>query len=333
MAAARRYLLRAQDFQSPDDPALARADRRERSIAAVMAAALIAMGDSLDVYAVQVAVLEHDTDALADLMASPRVVDALTHAYKPVADLFIEAAEAEAGEKFGGLVVYDPLAAVAELAGARQNFMGSLLGQSAQVVQDTLLDSMKYGADPDDVAELLRAVIGLTPRQAQAVRNYRRLLTEGNPEALRRALRDQRFDPTVRSWADGAPVDEAKVDAMVERYAQRSLAYRAKTIARTEGLKAVVNGIRDAYKQPVDSGRLLDSEVRRRWLVVPDERLCPVCGSIPLLNDLEGVGVNEPYKSIEGPIMAPLAHPNCRCTEVYTANLTRLAVQPFAQAA
>lgn len=327
-------MLVARDFQSPDDPAVARADRREGAITAAVAAALRTMGDAIDAAELERHIRQHDVMGIAAILASPRVLDALRVAYKPVADSFIDAAEAEAAQKFGGLVVYDPLAAAAELAGARQNFIGSILGQSSQVVSDQLIAAMREGATADEAAEALSQVIGLTPRQAAAVTNFRRLLEEGSREALTRALRDRRFDATVESWISGeTAVDQAKVDAMVARYAERALVSRAQTIARTEGLKAVVNGIRDAYKQAVESGRLLDSEVRRRWLVVPDERLCPMCGSIPLLNDIDGVGVNEPYLSIEGPIMAPLAHPNCRCTEVYTADLTRLSVQPFALAA
>lgn len=329
-----RLLLQARDFQSQDDHAISQAAKRETVIGAAALRGLRAINDNVDMNELSRRTLRFDATAVAGLLGAPRVVDALRASYQPIAETFLDAAQDEAEEVFGPLVVYDPLVAAAELAGARQSFMGSVLNQAAQVVADVLVNAARTGADPAEVAAALSQVIGLTPRQAAAVSNFRRLLMDGDREALRRALRDRRFDATVESWISGGnTVDEAKVDAMVARYAERSLASRAATIARTESLKAVVNGIRDAYKQAVDSGRLLDSEVRRRWLVVPDERLCPVCGSIPLLNDIHGVGVNEPYKSINGLIIAPLAHPNCRCTEVYTADLSRISVQPFRLAA
>lgn len=325
-----RMLLQARDFQPPDDPAITRAEKREAAIAAAVLAGLKVMGHAINYHDLTVAITHHNVAAIASILGAPKVSDALKAAYTPIADTFVDAAVTEAETKFGGLVLYDPLVAAAELAGARQTFVGSILGPSSQVVADQLVAAARAGAEPDEVAAALRQVIGLTPRQAKAVTNFRNLLENGSRDALRRALRDKRFDPTVQSWAEGtAEPDPAKVDAMVARYAERSLAARAQTIARTESLQATNSGIRDAYVQAVGSGRLHPGEVRRRWLVVPDERLCPVCGSIALLNDHNGVGVNEPYKSINGPIMAPLAHPNCRCTEIYTTDLSRVTANPF----
>lgn len=323
-----RLLLQARDFQPQDDPAITRAEKREGTIAIGVLSGLKSMGEAIDAHDLAHAIRRHDVPAIAGVLSSPKVLDALKASYAPVADTFVAAAETEATEKFGGLVLYDPMAAAASLAGARQNFIGSILGQSTQVVSDQLIGAARAGADPEAVAEALRGVIGLTPRDAKAVSNFRNLLENGSREALRRAWRDKRFDATVESWLDGVPVDSAKVDAMVERFAANALRSRAETIARTESLQAAVGGIRDAYVQAVGSGRLLDSEVRRRWQVVLDERLCPICGSIPLLNT-GGVGVMQPYLSIRGPIMAPLAHPRCRCTETYSTDLSRVQANPF----
>lgn len=325
-------LLQPEDFQAPDDPAIALAESRETKIAISIRAALRAIRDSLDGVDLPALISSHNSVGIAAAITGPKASDALRAAYKPVAETFTDAAEAATTEKLGGLVVYDPLAAAGQLAGAQQTFIGSILGEAAQTVQDQLIQALRMGADPEEIAGALKGVIGLTPRQAQAVLNFRRLLEEGDRQALSRALRDKRFDPTVRSWADGAPVDPAKVDAMVERYADRYLAYRAGVIARTESLQATVNGIKDAYAQAINSGRLLASEVRRKWLVVPDERLCVICASIPLLNP-HGVGVFEPYLSLEGPLMGPLAHPNCRCTESFTTDLSRVQANPFSLAA
>lgn len=327
-------LLQADDFQPPDDPAIELAEARETRIAISVRQGLRALPAALDdMPGLSGAIGSHNVVTIASALSRPTVSDALLQAYKPIAGTFTDAAEAEAEEKLGGLVVYDPIAAAGQLAGAQQTFIGSILGQSADVVREQLLRSLRMGADPAKIADALKAVINLTPRQARAVSNFRTLLEQGDREALTRALRDARFDGTIRSWADGtAPVDGSKVDAMVQRYAERMLQFRANTIARTESLKATVGGIRDAYVQAVNSGRLLESEVIRRWLVVPDERLCAICGSIPLLNR-GGVSVLQPYMSIQGPIMGPLAHPNCRCTESYRTNLSRIRTNPFSIAA
>lgn len=322
-------ILAASDFQPPDDPAIALAEKREGQIKAAVLVGLKAIGDVISSSPVASMVASHNTVGLATILGGPRINDVLRASYKPIAETFIEAAEAETAEKLGtAMVVYDPLVAAGQLSGAQQTFIGSILGSSADTVREQLIEGVRAGADPETVAESLKSVIGLTPRQAKAVSNFRRLLEQGNPDALNRALRDQRFDATVRSWADGAPVNAERVDVMVERYAARSLAYRAQTIARNESIQATTGGIRDAYVQAINSGRLRPDEVTRRWLVVFDERLCPICASIPILNP-GGVGVLQPYISATGPIMAPRAHVNCRCTESYRTNLSRVTANPF----
>ena len=55
---------------------------------------------------------------------------------------------------------------------------------------------------------------------------------------------------------------------------------------------------------------------------------CPICAFIPILN-ADGVGVFQPYLSPIGPIMAPTVHPRCRCSERYTADLSRVLETPF----
>lgn len=322
-------ILQAADFQAPDDPAITLAESREGRISKSVKIGLAAISQAMAMAPIATMVGSHNAQGIGEIIGGPTVHDALKQAYKPVAETFVEAAEMQTAEALGrALVVYDPLAAAGQLAGAQQTFIGSILGQSAETVRQQLVQGLRLGAQPEKIAEALKAVVGLTPRQAQAVSNFRRLLEQGDLQALTRALRDSRFDATVRSWADGAPVDPKRVDAMVERYAARSLQHRADTIARNESLKATTGGIRDAYVQAIGSGRLLESEVTRKWRVVFDERLCPICASIPLLNPL-GVGVMQPYLSAAGPIMAPLAHVNCRCTESYKTDLSRVTANPF----
>lgn len=324
-----KYLLHPGDFQTADDAAVTLADKREGAIRSSVRRGLATLGEAIDAPQVGILIRANDIAGVAGVLTGPRVTDALLEAYKPIADAYVEAAEKEAAARFGALVVYDPLQAAAALSGARQTFMGNILGPTADVVAEQLLNAVRSGADPEETAQALKAVIGLTPRQAAAVSNFRRLLEEGDRQALNRALRDRRFDSTVRAWADGtAKIDPAKVDAMVERYADKMLSNRASTIASNEAMQATTGGIRDAYVQAVKSGRLGHLEVRRHWQLVFDERLCAVCGSIPLLNP-GGVGVLEPYLSLEGPVIAPRAHVNCRCSEKYVVDLSSVSANPF----
>lgn len=292
------------------------------------AAALRSLGDALDAAEIERAIQLADFASIGRIIDSRNVQDILSSAYNPIAELYTDSAQREF-DKYDGALHLDPLVLGMVVVPLRNEFVSNLSVTAKEVIKQQLIASLSSGVAVDDVASDLIQVIGLTPQQAKAVQNYRAALEAGDKTALGRKLRDARYDATVRSWASGeAEVEASKVDAMVERYAQRLLAYRAQTIARTESLKAASNGIRDAYKQSVESGRLLDSEVRRKWLTAADERVCPVCSTIPLIN-AGGISVLRPYLSIQGPIEAPPAHPRCRCVEKYTADLTRVTETPF----
>jgi hypothetical protein len=82
---------------------------------------------------------------------------------------------------------------------------------------------------------------------------------------------------------------------------------RADRIARNEPMVAVHEGQRAAWQQAIDDGLLPENSVRE-WIVVGDDKVCPVC------QGLEGktAALGEEYEEgIEG----PPAHVMCRCSE------------------
>lgn len=203
------------------------------------------------------------------------------------------------------------------------NLIVELTSSARASVAETIRAGVEAGRNPIDVARDVRRHIGLTARQARAVSNYRRLLEEGAGEALDRALRDKRFDPTVaRAIADKKPIPRAKINTMVARYEARYLKYRAETIARTEGLRAANAGNQLAWEQAAAEGKLEGKVVVRKWVTSGDHLVRESHRQIPRLNEA-GVGLNEPFRSPLGPIMfpgdpnAPAAlTANCRCTVV-----------------
>jgi SPP1 gp7 family putative phage head morphogenesis protein len=82
---------------------------------------------------------------------------------------------------------------------------------------------------------------------------------------------------------------------------------RARTIARTETMRAVHQGQQEAWDQAVEDGYLTGKE-KRVWIVTPDDKLCPICDEL----DGEEARLGKDYP---GGIDGPPAHPNCRCTE------------------
>lgn len=215
-------------------------------------------------------------------------------------------------------------------------------------IRQYLTTGMNAGANPRDTAREVRQVIGLTDRQAQAVKNFRKELEtfhlrrsaggynlggkisrapggaqvyalddDGNVKdgILERRLRDFRFDGQLkRAMEFGKPLTPAQIDKMVEAYARKYLKYRSEMIARTESLRATNFGVQDAWRQAIESGAAQEQAVRRQWVVSKDERLCSLCSPVPRLNPKLGVAFGQPFVTPKGPQMLPPLHPACRCT-------------------
>ncbi len=217
-------------------------------------------------------------------------------------------------------------------------------------VRQYLIAGMAEGRNPKDVARQVKGIVGLTDRQAQAVKNYRKQLESfherrsadawglgrkidrvNQTQVLRpdadgtpldgidqRRLRDFRYDGQLkRAMETGKPLTKAQIDKMVAAYERKYLAYRARTIARTEALRTTNMGVQDAWQQAIDKGTVSEALVRKRWIVARDERLCAVCGPIPGMNPKFGVPHSQAFKTPNGPTMLPPIHPNCRCTVSY----------------
>lgn len=160
-----------------------------------------------------------------------------------------------------------------------------------------LVEGISQGLNPRQQALLFRQSIGLTRKQMQAVINYRRLLEVGDAAALERALRDKRFDPSVRAAVSGErPLTPTQIDRMVDRYRDRYLAHRAETIARTEALRSVHDGAQEAYRQAIDLGVLAADDLVQEWITAADER---VRGSHSFMHGQQRP-IGEPFLSGDG---------------------------------
>jgi len=326
-------LLKASDIQPPDDPARQMAAEHEEGVRRAIVYLLRRLGYPFAGDAVIQMIRRLDSAGLQRVLADEVMADAFVAGYQPIAETFIDAAHESARTGLAGLITYDPLIAMEPLQALRSELATTLTASARAALQGALLQSIRTGVEPSVIASRLREVIGLNEPQQRAVANYRRLLENGDTTALRRALRNEKYDDLVRQAVrNGSGLSPARIDEMVADYAARQLSHRASTIAATETMQATVSGIRAPYVQAIKTGRLLDSEVKRFWLTAADELVCYICASIPLLNK-KGVGVNDEYETPEGPLDAPLAHVRCRCSERYVANLSRLSEQPFQLAA
>jgi hypothetical protein len=215
-------------------------------------------------------------------------------------------------------------------------------------IRQYLVAGMTEGRNPRDVAREVRTVIGLTDRQAQAVKNFRKELQtfhlkrgaggwnlggkiarapggaqvmalddDGMPKdgILERRLRDFRFDGQLKTaMASGKPLTPAQIDKMVDAYARKYLKHRSENIARTEALRTTNFGVQDSWRQAIETGVVPEQNVRRQWVLSKDERTCQLCSPIPKMNPKLGVPFGQPFSTPKGGQFLPPMHPSCRCT-------------------
>lgn len=222
--------------------------------------------------------------------------------------------------------------------------------QTKAAVRDELLAGMQAGKNPKAVARHVKDIVGLTQTQAKAVSNYRKELEtfhlrqsaagynlgakidrvngtqvlrpddDGTPKdgIDERRLRDFRFDGQLkRAMETGKPLSKDQIDKMVAAYRRKYLAYRSRTIARTEAMRTTNVGVQEAWRQAIASGKMPEALVRKTWLVAKDERLCRVCAPIPTMNPKRGIPLGAQFATPKLPVMLPPAHPNCRCTVAF----------------
>ncbi len=275
--------------------------------------------------AVDSASADVDLEQIAELLRQNRVSDAihaigrqdLVDAFTPVGSA-VTGATLDSGVAAAAAMAEQPAlgelnivfshtnpATVDYLRSYEMNLIQNLSDSALGSVRTAIRTGVEAGRNPLDIARDVRDFIGLTERQTQAVTNYRRMLENLDSDALARELRDRRFDPTIdRAITNEVDLSPDQVDRMVERYGQRMLKYRSETIARTEAMRAVNFGNREAWKQQVTAGKIAQTDIVRDWIYTHDGRARESHVLIPIMNP-DGVGLDEPFETIYGSLMYP----------------------------
>ena len=208
---------------------------------------------------------------------------------------------------------------------SRLKFITDFTRSQREVTRQAIVDTLRAGGGSRAAALAFRDSIGLTLTQRNAVANYQALLENNSREALRRALRDRRFDPTVeRAVTTGKPLGSRRINTMVDRYRQRFLSLRAETIARTEGLRAVNQARQEALRQMLEQTDIEPSRVVRIWRATLDAR---VRDTHAAMNRQER-GLNDRFQSPSGARLLFPGDPtapghetiNCRCVVIHRIN-------------
>jgi hypothetical protein len=163
-----------------------------------------------------------------------------------------------------------------------------------ETVRQVLAQGFLERRTPDWMAREIKKTIGLTPKQKDAVFNFK-------ARAFAKLIKDGKTQLQA----------EDRANAMSERYAKSVLAKRAVLIARTETIRVSASGTHMAWKEAQAEGTLPPGS-KRKWVSGLSDRTCPICLE---LSGQDPVGIDEPWKSsYVGAIDLPPAHPACRCS-------------------
>ena len=162
-------------------------------------------------------------------------------------------------------------------------FVTGVSNETRLAIRGVIDRAFRDGLPPREAAKLIRPLVGLTKRQAQAV--------------------------VTRRAADmGSGMAAARVQSRAVAYSEKLLKQRALMIARTEIISASTQGQLSLWREAQAQG-LLPRGAEKMWITTPDDRLCPICEDM----DGETVALGEMF-TIDGALIAgPPAHPNCRC--------------------
>lgn len=329
------------------------ASKLEPGLAKAILAALQAQGAAVPMDALVAALEAGDVGKVLALLDSPAVTAAFD-AIKPAVQGAVYAggalgAGAIAAQVRGAAFVFDQLnpRLITWLQTYSLGLIREINDQTKEGIREYLIAGMTSGVNPKDTARQVKTVIGLTDRQSRAVFNFRKELEtfhlrrtgggynlgakidqvngtqvmrpdeDGLPKdgITERRLRDYRYDGQLkRAMESGKPLSKEQIDKMVAAYQRKYLAYRSRTIARTESIRTTNMGVQDAWRQAIEAGKVPEDLVRKMWIVTRDERTCRVCGPIPTMNPRRGLSIGQPFATPKGPTTLPPAHPNCRCT-------------------
>jgi hypothetical protein len=178
----------------------------------------------------------------------------------------------KAGKVNGQLVVmFDHLNpnVLEALRALDDKILPTLKADVRETIRQAIKAGVEAGQNPRTIARGLRDLVGLSPAQELAVRNYRAELEAGRAgAATSRALHDARFTVTENMSAE-------KVDRMVAIYRRNMQGFHAETVSRTATLDAFRSAQALSWQQAIDAGIVDGDRLMKTWIGVMDNRERP----------------------------------------------------------
>lgn len=280
-----------------------------------------------------------DLDALARALGRGDIEGGIRAANIQPAALNVLVRATEAAFEAGGTaelnsiavkIVFDArhLRGEAQIRDNAANLIQGITDDTRAMLRTILTDGLARGQGALSTARQVKTWIGITDNQAGYALNLQRKL-ETDPKALLAEfeadgykLRDARLDGIVRrAVKSGDPIAAKDIQTIVTAYKNRSIAWRAKSIARIETLSAINAGRFESYQQAVSSGKVSAQNIRKIWNTTMDGRERATHAAL----NGESVGLNDMFVSpsnarlrYPGDKTAPLSETaQCRCNLTY----------------
>jgi hypothetical protein len=221
-----------------------------------------------------------------------------------------------AGDELGLKMSFDLTnPAAVEFARYRSSaFARTLNADTQRALRTVVSSSFLEGIPVRETARRLTQAIGLAPRDVTAVANYRRQLERLTERDSLDGLSKTDMDLVRRSdvrLLSKQGLDAARIGKMTDVYGQRLLKERALTLVRTETMAASNAGQQTLWTDAQANGLFGAKVAERKFIVTPDDRLCPICRGMK--NQVRGM--NEDFVSTyDGTtVRMPPVHRKCRC--------------------
>lgn len=236
--------------------------------------------------------------------------------------------------------------AVQWLANNSASLVVEIVEQQREMIRERLADFTARGVNPRTAAldlvgrvdkvsqKRIGGFVGLTNRQAEWVANARTELESLDGNYFSRALRDKRFDSTVRkAIRDDKPLTATQINAMITSMQNRTLKYRGDVISRNEAIKALRAGQYQALRQAMAKGQIDEQDIQKVYDATGDSRT----REDHLLTEGQKRSFSEPFQYPDGSLVlypgddslgAPAKQTvSCRCKVDYRIDFIGRAVR------
>lgn len=211
-----------------------------------------------------------------------RLRENLDQTEEPITDIHREGEQNNLREMrqrgFSGLSIPDDNRFTRQFIQARVgNLVQGISQESQKAIQQAVTRGISNNLNTETIARQIRRSIGLTARQEVAVSNFRRMLQQQDKNAIGRFLSASERQQVRRIVRQGGTAQE--INNLTDKYAQHQVNIRARSIARTETVRAKsmgkINHIRALHEQ----GDLDKNTLVKKWQINPPN-VCQWCRNL-----------------------------------------------------